>query len=109
MRAGQRVILDGSDAAAVAEEWRDVAKQYESAFETNGSCVYCYTNHFKDLLTIPLQILLNSVTCRPNVAFDHFFDRLLVWFVYIHDFLFFLFQQPSVLLREHIPLNFKAL
>ena len=31
MKAGQRVILYGSDAAAVAEEWRDVAKQYQSA------------------------------------------------------------------------------
>jgi hypothetical protein len=33
MSAGQQVALSGSDAAAVAEEWRDVAKQYQSAFE----------------------------------------------------------------------------
>ena len=33
MRAGQRVTLCGSDAAAVAEEWRHVAEQYQSAIE----------------------------------------------------------------------------
>ena len=93
MRAGQRVILYGSDAAAVAEEWRDVAEQYQSAFEPNELCVYCYSNHSENLLTVPLQILLNFVTCRPNVAFEHLFDQLLVWFVHIHDFSFF-FNNP---------------
>jgi hypothetical protein len=42
MRAGQLVALSGLDAAAVAEEWRDVAKQYQSALERT-LCVYCYT------------------------------------------------------------------
>ena len=60
------------------------------------------------LLTIPLQMLLNTVSCRPNVAFDHIFDQLLVWFVYIRDCPL-LFQQPSDLSREHIPLKGKAL
>ena len=31
MRAGQQVLVSGSDAAAIAEEWRYVAKQYQSA------------------------------------------------------------------------------
>ena len=53
-------------------------------------------------------MLLNLVTCRPNLAFDHFSDQLLLWFIYIHDSSSF-FQQPSKLLREHIPLKFKAL
>ena len=30
MRAGGRVTLYGPDLAAVAEEWRDLAKQYQS-------------------------------------------------------------------------------
>jgi hypothetical protein len=43
MIAGQRVTLHGPDSAAVAEEWRDLAKQYQSAAEQKKSCVYCYT------------------------------------------------------------------
>ena len=53
-------------------------------------------------------MLLNSVTYRPNFAFDHLFDQLLLWFVYIHHSPL-LFQQPSELSREHIPLKVKAL
>jgi hypothetical protein len=30
MRAGRRLTLYGPDPAAVAKEWRDVAKQYQS-------------------------------------------------------------------------------
>jgi pyruvate-formate lyase-activating enzyme len=30
MRAGGRVTLYGGDPAAVAEEWRDLARQYQS-------------------------------------------------------------------------------
>jgi hypothetical protein len=30
MRAGRRVTLHGPDPAAVAKEWRDLAKQYQS-------------------------------------------------------------------------------
>ena len=30
MREGRRVTLYGSDPAAVAKEWRDVAEQYQS-------------------------------------------------------------------------------
>ena len=37
MRAGQRVTLCGSDAAAAAEEWRHVAEQYQSAIEQKES------------------------------------------------------------------------
>jgi hypothetical protein len=33
MSTGRRVTLYGSDPATVAEEWRDVAKQYQSALE----------------------------------------------------------------------------
>jgi hypothetical protein len=33
MKWGQRVTLHGPDPAAVAKEWRDLAKQYQSAFE----------------------------------------------------------------------------
>ena len=54
------------------------------------------------------MILLNSVTCRLNLAFDHLFDQLLVWFVNIHESSFF-FQQHSELLTKHIPPKFKAL
>ena len=53
-------------------------------------------------------MLLNSITCRPNLALDHLFDQLLVWFVHIHDSSLF-FQQPLELLREYIPLKVKAL
>ena len=42
MKAGQRLDLCDSDPAAVAKEWRDVAGQYQSAFDRK-SCVYCYT------------------------------------------------------------------
>ena len=31
MRAGRRLTLFGRDTIAVAEEWRDVAKRYQSA------------------------------------------------------------------------------
>jgi hypothetical protein len=34
-----RVNLYGSDPAAIAEEWRDVAEQYQSALERKKSCV----------------------------------------------------------------------
>jgi hypothetical protein len=37
MRAGRRVTLQGPDPAAVAKEWRDVAKRYKSALEQNKS------------------------------------------------------------------------
>jgi hypothetical protein len=50
-------------------------------------------------------MLLNFVTCRPDPVFDHLFDQLLVWFVYIHDSSLFI-QQPSKLLRA---LKVKAL
>jgi len=30
-------------------------------------------------------MILNSVTCRTNLAFDHPFDQLLLWFIYICD------------------------
>jgi hypothetical protein len=33
MRAGQQVALCGSDTAAIAKEWRNVAEQYQSALE----------------------------------------------------------------------------
>ena len=33
MSTGRRVTPYGSDPATVAEEWRDVAKQYQSALE----------------------------------------------------------------------------
>ena len=35
MKADQRVILYGSDVATVAEEWRNVAEQYQLAIEHN--------------------------------------------------------------------------
>ena len=57
------------------------------------------------LLTILLQMFLNFV---PDLTLDHLFDKLLVWFVYFHDSSLF-FQQPSELLREHIPPKVKAL
>jgi hypothetical protein len=38
MSAGRRVTLYGSDPAAVVEEWRDVAEQYQSALDRK-SCV----------------------------------------------------------------------
>ena len=61
IRAGQRVILCGSDAAAVAEEWRDVAKQYQSAFEQNESCVYIVKENYSEvLLTIPSWVQSHS-------------------------------------------------
>ena len=101
MRAGQRVTLHGPDPAAVVEECRDVAEQYQSAFERKKSCVhsllYEITPRILLTITIPLQMLLNSVTCRPKVAFDHLFDQLLFWFVYIHEPSLFS-QQPSELL-----------
>ena len=37
MRAGQRVTLCGPDPAAVAEKWRDVAKQYQSVLPDDES------------------------------------------------------------------------
>jgi hypothetical protein len=43
MSTGQRVTLYGSDPAAIAEEWRDVARQYQSALGQRKLCVYCYT------------------------------------------------------------------
>jgi hypothetical protein len=49
---------------------------------------------------IPLQMLLDYVTCRPDIAFDHLFDQLLVCFFYTYGPSLF-FQQPSELLREH--------
>jgi hypothetical protein len=30
MKTGRRVVLQGPDPAAVAEKWRDIAKQYQS-------------------------------------------------------------------------------
>ena len=45
MKAGRRVILYGSDLATVAEEWRDVAKQYQLAFEQKNWWVYCLTDY----------------------------------------------------------------
>ena len=90
MSAGQRVTLYGSDPATVAEEWRDVAKQYQLTLENgnNRAFIVTRTNNLKIItsrifLTIPLQILLDSVTCRLGP--DHLFDQLLVWFVYIPD------------------------
>jgi hypothetical protein len=54
MRAGRRLTLSGRDPTAVAEEWRDVAKEYryqlgqlddkDLALGQKKSCVYCYTN-----------------------------------------------------------------
>ena len=44
MRAGQLLTLCGSDAAAGAKEWRDVAEQYQSAIEQKESCVYFTQN-----------------------------------------------------------------
>jgi hypothetical protein len=41
--AGHRVKLRGTGQAAVAKEWRDVAKQFRSAFKQKKLCVYCYT------------------------------------------------------------------
>jgi hypothetical protein len=82
----QRITLWGPDPAAVAEEWRGVARQYQSAVERKKivrSLLYKITPRI--LVTIPLQMILNFVTYRPNLAFDHLFDQLLVWFVYIHD------------------------
>ena len=73
------------------------------------SCVYYYSKLFQEfLLTISIQILLNTVTCRLDLAFDHHFDQLLVWFVYICDYSLFV-QQCSETLREHIPFKVKAL
>jgi hypothetical protein len=59
------------------------------------------------LLTIQIQMLLNSVTCRLNLAFDYLFHQLLVWFIYIRGSSLS-FQQPLELLRVHIPLKVKA-
>ena len=71
--------------------------------------LFAIQNCCKDLVDDPASdaILLNYVTCRPNLAFDHLFHQLLVWFVYIHHSSLF-FQQPSELLREHILLKVKA-
>src|SRR6266404_9466740 len=73
-------------------------------FDRGNLCFYCYTR----LLHILLQILLNSVICRSNLAFNHLFDQLLAWFVYIHDSSL-LFQQTPELLREHVAYKVKAL
>jgi hypothetical protein len=43
MSTGRRVTLYGSDLAAIAEEWRDVARQYQSVLERRNLCVYHYT------------------------------------------------------------------
>ena len=39
MSVGQQVALCGPGAAAVAEEWRDVALQYRSALDQKKLCV----------------------------------------------------------------------
>jgi hypothetical protein len=48
MRGGRPVILYGPDPAAVAEEWRDLAKKYQSVLPddedlASDQCVHCYT------------------------------------------------------------------
>ena len=43
MKAGQRLDLNDSDPAAVAKEWRDVAEQYQSAFDRKSCVYYCDT------------------------------------------------------------------
>ena len=42
MSTGRRVTLYGSDPGAIAEEWREVARQYQTALERKKLCVYCY-------------------------------------------------------------------
>jgi hypothetical protein len=47
------------------------------------------------------QMLLNSITCRPNLAFDRLFHQVIVWLINIHD--------SSLGFREHIPPKVKSL
>ena len=53
MKTGQQVVLYGRDPAAVAKEWRDVAKKYQSVLPDDkgpdcGTCVYCYTKTLQE-------------------------------------------------------------
>ena len=70
MRASQRVTLRGSDAAAVAEEWRDIARQYQLAIRPIVRLLlYKITPRF--LLTIPTSVQSNSgvsVTGAADIA-----------------------------------------
>jgi hypothetical protein len=108
-KAGRRVTFSGPNLVAVAEEWRNVAKKYQQVLEDRPkkSCVIVIQITPMILLMNPLQTLLKSVTCRANLGFDHLLDQLFGRFVYVYDSPLH-FQQPSKLLREHVPFKVKA-
>ena len=60
MKAGRRVTLQGPDPAAVAEEWRDVAKRYDSALGRKNRASIVIQNYCKDLFTVSLSDVNNS-------------------------------------------------
>jgi hypothetical protein len=97
MNLDRQVTLCGPNPAAVAQEWRNVAAQFQKALEQEKSYVIRHTPKIL-LTTILVQMLLNFHHLPTQLALDHFFDQLLVWFVYIYDSSLF-FQQPSELLR----------
>ena len=68
-------------------------------------CVFILV-HSRISFTILLQTLLNSITCRANLAFDHL-DQLFTWFVYVYDSPLH-FQQPPKLLRKHFSFKVKV-
>lgn len=74
------------------------------------SCVLRFYNYLlKDFVHDPvLQTLLNTDTCRAHLTFNHLFDQLLAWFVYVNDPPL-LIQQPPKFLRQHVSVKVKAL
>jgi hypothetical protein len=72
----------------------------------NHACkLYSYS---KTSFVILFQMPLNSSTRRSHLVFNHGFDQLLAWFVYVYDPPL-LFQQTPKFVREHVPIEVKAL